>query len=173
MVHGNFRIAQTANICAWLGARHELAPGDEGGRAEAMQLALTIHDLVAEAHDTHHPVGTSLYYEDQQPEALRRAREFVDQRMPKFLRYFEAVLQDNGGSFLVGGALSYVDLSMNQLLRGLEYAFSRAFACYADELPGLLALRERVDTLPNIAAYRESERCIRFCEDGIYRPWSG
>lgn len=171
LVHGQVRLAQTANICAYLGARHQLAPRDEIARHQALQLQLTIADLVAETHDTHHPIGVHLYYEDQKPEALRRARGFVDQRMGKFLRYFEAVLQDSGAEHMVGDALSYVDLSINQLLRGLAYAFPRAFAALSDQLPSLLALRDRVDALPNIAAYRASDRCLPFNEDGIFRRY--
>jgi glutathione S-transferase len=172
LVHGDVRIAQMPNICAYLGGRHCLAPLDEPGRVQAMQLQLTLADLITEAHDTHHPVGKGLYYEQQKPEALRCALGFVDQRMPKFLRYFEAVLQDNRaapGQHLVGDALSYVDLSMNQVLRGLAYAFPTAFAHWSREVPGLLALRDRVDALPNIAAYRASPRCLAFGEHGIFR----
>jgi glutathione S-transferase len=171
LVDGELRIAQTANICAYLGIRHELAPSDEIGRFAAMQLQLTIADLLNETHDTHHPVSVGLYYEDQKPEALLRTRSFVNQRMGKFLRYFELVLQDNGGEYMVGDALSYVDLSIDQVLRGLEYAFARAYASLSDDLPGLLALRERVDALPNIAAYRASDRCLPFSEDGLFRHY--
>lgn len=174
LVHGDVRLAQMPNICAYLGARHGLAPADERGRFEAMQLQLTLADLISEAHDTHHPVSTGLYYEDQKPEALRAARAFVDQRMPKFLRYFESVLQANPaapGRHLIGGALSYVDLSMNQVLRGLEYAFPRAYAHWTTQLPGLLALRDHVDALPNIAAYRATPRCLPFNEHGLFRRY--
>ncbi|PRP93546.1 glutathione S-transferase [Enhygromyxa salina] len=174
LVHGEVRLAQMPNICAYLGERHGLAPVEPAGRAEAMQLQLTITDLVAEAHDTHHPVAKGAYYEDQKPEALRYARGFVDQRIGKFLRYFEAVLQANaggGGRCLIGDALSYVDLSMNQLLRGLDYAFPRAFASVTATTPGLLALRDHVDALPNIAAYRASTRCLPFNESGIFRRY--
>lgn len=172
LVHGSVRLAQMPNICAYLGARHGLAPADEVGRFEAMQLQLTIADLVSEAHDTHHPLGKSLYYEEQRAEAIRAARSFVDLRLPKFLRYFEAVLQGNGGACMVGGGLSYVDLAMNQVMRGLEYAFPRAVAHYAREVPGLVALRERVDALPNVAAYRASPRCLPFGETGIFRRYA-
>jgi glutathione S-transferase len=175
LVHGDVRLAQMPNICAYLGARHGLAPSDELGRFEAMQLQLTLADLIAEAHDTHHPVGKGAYYEEQKPEALRTARGFVDQRMPKYLRYFESVLQGNQaapGQHLIGGALSYVDLSMNQVLRGLAYAFPSAFAHWSSEIPGLLTLRDRVDALPNIAAYRASPRCLAFGEHGIFRAYS-
>lgn len=171
LVHGKVRLAQMANICAYLGARHDLAPTDEIARYEAMQLQLTIADLVGETHDTHHPIGVHLYYADQQAEAIRRARGFVDQRMGKYLRYFETVLQENGGEWLIGDALSYVDLSINQLLRGLAYAFPRAFASLSAELPSLLGLRDRVDALPKIAAYRASYRCLPFNEDGIFRHY--
>lgn len=172
LVHGNVRLAQMPNICAYLGARHGLAPSDELGRVEAMQLQLTLADVIAEAHDTHHPVGKNLYYEQQKAEALRYTLGFVDERMPKYLRYFEAVLQENpaaAGRHLIGDALSYVDLSMNHVLRGLEYAFPNAFAHWSREVPGLLALRDRIDSLPNIAAYRASPRCLPFGEQGIFR----
>lgn len=172
LVHGDLRLAQMPNICAYLAARHGLAPTDERGRVEAMQLALTWADVIAEAHDTHHPVGKHLYYEDQKAEALAYARGFVDLRMPKYLRYFEAVLVANGGVYSIGGALSYVDLIADQVLRGLAYAFPRAFARWSAETPGLLALRDRVDALPNIAAYRASPRCQAFCEHGIFRHYS-
>ncbi|KIG17167.1 Glutathione S-transferase [Enhygromyxa salina] len=171
LVHGELRLAQMPNICAYLGERHGLAPLEQPQRAQALQLQLTIADLVAEAHDTHHPVAKGDYYEDQKVEALRYARGFVDQRIGKFLRYFEAALQANGGEYLCGDSLSYVDLSMNQLLRGLEYAFARAFVSVSASCPGLVALRDRVDALPNIAAYRASERCLPFNEDGIFRHY--
>jgi glutathione S-transferase len=174
LVHGRLRLAQTATICAWLAARHGLVPDDEAVRAEALQLQLTIADLVGETHDTHHPVGAGDYYEDQKPEAERYAAQFVKERLPKFLRYFESVLQANPhgqGRHLLGASLTYVDLSMDHVLRGLEYAFPRAFAALQPEIPGLLALRAHVDGLPRIAEYRASPRCIPFDESGIFRRY--
>lgn len=174
LVHGRLRLAQMPNICAFLGARHGLVPDDESARAEAMQLMLTVADLVVEAHDTHHPVGKGDYYEDQKPEAARYTAQFVAQRLPKFLRYFESVLQANPhgqGRHLLGSSLTYVDLAMDQLLRGLDYAFPRAFAKLEPELPRLLALRDHVDALPRIAEYRASPRCIPFNESGIFRRY--
>ncbi|NVB43062.1 glutathione S-transferase family protein [Pseudenhygromyxa sp. WMMC2535] len=171
LVHGELRLAQMPNICAYLGARHGLAPADEAGRLTAMQHQLTLADLVNEAHDTHHPVAVGQVYEEQKVEAARYTKQFLAARMPKFLGYFETLLQAGGGRYLVGDALSYVDLSMNQVLRGLEYAFPRGFAALAGELPGLLALRDRVDALEGIAAYRASPRCQPFCEHGIFRRY--
>lgn len=174
LVHGRVRLAQVASICAFLAARHGLVPDDDAARAEAMQLQLTVADLVAEVHDTHHPVSKGEYYEDQKPEAKRYAAQFVAQRLPKFLRYFESVLQANQhgqGRHLLGEALTYVDLSMDQVLRGLAYAFPRAFAELEPELPGLVALRDHVDALPRIAEYRASPRCIPFNESGIFRRY--
>src|SRR6185369_16079017 len=51
---GTLVIAQTVAITRFLGERHGLAPSDEAGKLGALTLALTIADLVAEAHDTHH-----------------------------------------------------------------------------------------------------------------------
>lgn len=167
---GRLLIAQTANILAFLGPRHGLVPDDEASRLRALQLQLTIADLVAEVHDTHHPVDTGRYYEDQRPEARRRAAAFRSERLPKFLGYFERALQ-RAGNHLVGRRLSYVDLSAFQVVCGLEYAFPRALARLAPQVPLLLRLRDRVAARPRIRAYLGSERRIPFNEMGIFRHY--
>src|SRR5689334_4846753 len=86
---GETIIGQTAAILLYLGARHGLAPKDPTGGLWTHQMQLTISDVVAEAHDSHHPVGVGLYYEDQKAESLRRSEEFRDSRIPKFLGWFE------------------------------------------------------------------------------------
>lgn len=163
LVHRGNVIAQTANILQYLGP----APEDAALKLAVHQHQLTIADLVLEAHDTHHPVGTELYYEDQKPESARRSSSFISQRMPKFLRYFESVLE---GDWLVG-TLSYVDLSLFQTLEGIAYAFPQAFARFSREIPKLLALRDRVKARPRIAAYLASDRRIPFNENGIFRRY--
>lgn len=168
---GDLVIAQVANILFFLGPRLSLVPSDEASRLHANQLQLTVSDLVAEVHDTHHPISTNLYYEDQKPEAARRAADFVASRLPKFLGYFEGALEENGGKHLVGKALSYVDLSMFQVVTGLEYAFPRAMKRLAPAIPRLLALRDAVAARPRIAAYLASERRIPFNESGIFRRY--
>lgn len=170
---GELLIGQTANILLYLGARHGLAPRAQAGRLWANQLQLTIADIVNEAHDTHHPISTNLYYEDQKREAKARAADFVAERIPKYLGYFEQVLQNNPGrgSFMVGARLSYVDLSVFQLIEGLRYAFPKAMARLAPAWPGLAALHEMVALRPNIAAYLASKRRIPFNEDGIFRRY--
>jgi len=55
LVAGRRVIAQTANILLFLGEKHRLAPASESGRLWTNQLQLTITDLVAEIHDSHHP----------------------------------------------------------------------------------------------------------------------
>jgi glutathione S-transferase len=169
--HGDVILAQTANILLYLAPRHGLLAADEQSRFTANQLELTIADLVAEVHDTHHPIASSLHYEDQKPEALRRSANFVGERIPKFVSYFERVLLNNGGINLVGDTLSYVDLSMFQVLSGLGYAFPRAMARVAAAIPGLLALRDRVALRPRIASYLGSSRRLPFNETGIFRHY--
>jgi glutathione S-transferase len=168
---GNLIIAQTANILLFLGARHGLAPQSEDGRLWVNQLQLTIADLVAEAHDAHHPVGSGLYYEDQKREAKRAAGHFVGERIPKFLNYFESVLQRNRTPYLAGGRVSYSDLSLFQVVEGLRYAFPRAMARIEKKLPNVVALRDRVAGRPRIAVYLASERRIDFNEQGIFRHY--
>ena len=171
LADGDFVLAQTAAICHWLGRRHGLAPDDEAGAAHALELQLTIADLVDEVHDTHHPISASLYYEDQKPEAKRRAAHFVEERLPRFLGYFERVLRRHGCDWLVGTRISHADLSLFQALEGLDHAFPRAFARASQAAPGLLALRERVRTRPRIAAYLSSERRMPFNQEGIFRRY--
>jgi glutathione S-transferase len=167
---GPLVVGQTANILLFLGARHGLAPAGETGRLWVHQLQLTIADLVAEAHDTHHPIAASLYYEDQKAEARRAAKAFIAERMPKFLGYFERVLERNG-KFLAGRKLSYADLSLFQVVEGLRYAFPRVMKKIAKKVPLVVALHDRVAARPRIAAYRASKRRIPFNEDGIFRHY--
>lgn len=170
---GEMTIGQTANILLFLGARHGLAPRREEGRLWAHQLQLTIADLVNEVHDTHHPVGVSLYYEDQKKEAKRRSEDFLANRVPKFFGYFERVLAQPGrrGSFLLGARVSYVDLSMFQLIEGLRYAFPNAMARIEPDYPALHKLHERVARRGNIERYLASPRRIAFNQEGIFRHY--
>jgi glutathione S-transferase len=170
---GRLVIGQTAGILLFLGDRHRLAPKDEAGRLWTHQLQLTLADLVVEAHDTHHPIASGLYYDDQKPEARRRADDFRRNRMPKFLGYFERMLARNsrGDRWLVGARLTYADLSLFQVIAGLDYAFPRAMGRQMKRYPKLAALRERVASRPRIKAYLASERRIPFNEDGIFRHY--
>lgn len=170
---GDTIIAQTANILFFLGPRVGLAPTEETDRLWAHQLQLTIADLVAEVHNTHHPIGAGLYYEEQKRESLHAAALFIRQRIPKFLAYFERVLQRNphGDAHMVGGTLSYVDLSIFQLIAGLRYAFPRAIIRIASAYPRLMALHDNIKNRPHIADYLASERRLPFNEEGIFRHY--
>ncbi|MDM9620350.1 glutathione S-transferase [Rhizobium sp. S96] len=170
---GDVIISHVANILFYLGPKLGLAPQDEVLRYVANGLQLTITDFVAEVHDTHHPIATSLYYEDQKEAAKARSAAFIADRVPKFLGYFERVLQQNsdGRGHIVGTALSYVDLSLFQVIEGLSYAFPVAMRGYAKRYPGLAALHESVRRGPNIAAYLASPRRLAFNEDGIFRHY--
>jgi len=168
---GKLVIGQTANILLYLGARHSLAPKTEAGKLWVHQLQLTIADLVLEIHDTHHPLGPSLYYEDQKAAAKKRSEAFWKDRVPKYLGYFERILKDGGGAYVTGRRVSYVDLSLFQIIEGLRYAFPKRMTAFEDEVPGLLELRDRVAARPNIKAYLASERRIPFNESGIFRRY--
>jgi glutathione S-transferase len=167
---GELLIGQTANILLYLGQHLDLAPKEEAGRLWAHQLQLTIADLVDEAHDTHHPIASSLYYEDQRPEAARRTADFLKSRVPKYLGYFEKVLAGNN-RYLVGTKLSYPDLSLFQVVAGLRYAFPRAMVRLEPKCRGVTALHDRIAARPRIADYLASDRRIPFNEHGIFRHY--
>ena len=166
-------VGQTANILLFLGPRLRLAPRAEADRLWLHQLQLTVADLVEEVHGTHHPIAGSLYYDDQKPEARRRAALFLEERLPKFLGYFERVLERNPrrGGWLVGARLTYADLSLFQVVEGLRYAFPRSLARVERKHPRLVELHDRLAARPNLAAYLASGRRIPFNQDGIFRHY--
>jgi glutathione S-transferase len=168
---GQLMIGQSANILLYLGARHGLAPKAEAGRLWVHQLQLTIADLVLEVHDTHHPLGPSLYYEEQRAPAKKRTAEFWKARVPKYLGYFERLKDNSGGAYLTGRRICYADLSLFQIVEGLRYAFPRRMKAFERNIPGLVELHDRIAGRPNIKAYLGSERRIDFNEDGIFRRY--
>lgn len=171
LVAGRFTVSQTANILQFLGPRLGLAPRDEAGRLWAHQLQLTIADWLTEVHDTHHPIGPGLYYEEQKAEAKRRAADFLSARLPKYLDYFEGVLRRARGPWLLGPRLRYPDLSLFQMVAGLRYAFPRSMAARAGRYPHIVAVHQRVAAHPRLAAYFASKRRIPFNRQGIFRHY--
>lgn len=170
---GSVLVGQTAAILNYLAPQLKLVGRSEQARVWTQQIQLTVADMVDEAHDTHHPVGAGLYYEDQKPEALRRAGKFCSARLPKYLQWFESILVRNpaGSRHLVGGKLSYADLSLFQLVEGLRYAFPKAAERAMAKTPEVVRLHDRVAALPRVAGYLRSARRIPFNEQGIFRRY--
>ncbi|MDB5928565.1 MAG: glutathione S-transferase-like protein [Polaromonas sp.] len=173
LVHGKVVVAQTSAILLYLGPRLGLVSRNKARRLWTHQLQLTMADLVAEVHDTHHPVGVGLYYADQKPEAARRAREFCQSRLPNYLDWFETVLVRNpqGSAHLVGKRLSYADLSLFQLIDGLLYVFPRNTRNALKKAPLVAVLHDSVARRKRIAAYLASDRRVPFSEEGIFRHY--
>lgn len=169
--HGELIVSHVANILLYLGEKLDLAPSDVQGRLFAHGLQLTITDFLTEIHDCHHPISTSLYYEDQKDEAKRRSEVFLADRAPKFLGYFEKILAHGSQTHAVGDRLSYVDLSLFHLVEGLRYAFPQAMEGDGARYQRLVALHDRVSELPTIAAYLRSDRRLAFNQSGIFRHY--
>lgn len=170
LVAGELVIAQTAAILLFLGERHGLAPADSARRLWVHQQQLTIADMVAEVHDVHHPIASNLYYEDQKAEAARRAEDFRETRMPKYLEYFERVLVQRNGWLADGRQWTYADLSLFHLVEGLRYAFPKRMAALAPDISRVMALHDRVLKLPELQNYFSSDRRLPF-SDGIFRHY--
>ena len=168
---GKLVIAQVANILFYLGPRLKLSPRDEANRLWLHQLQLTVTDFVKEVHDTHHPVSTGQYYEDQKPEAKKYAESFLKDRVPKYLGYFEKIIDKSGGPYVLGRKISYVDLSLFQLIEGLRYAFPKATKRIEKKVPNVVGVHDRVAQRPGIKKYLASKRRIAFNEDGIFRHY--
>jgi glutathione S-transferase len=170
LVSGPMTIGQTANILLYLGEKYGLAPKTVAGRLWVNQCQLTIADMVVEAHDTHHPIASGAYYEDQKPEARKRSEDFRETRMPKFLGYFEDALERQG-DWLAGSKWSYADLSLFHLVEGLRFAFPKRMKTLEKDAPRLVRLRDAVTGIPGIAAYLKSGRRQDF-SNGIFRHYS-
>lgn len=164
-------VSHVANILQYLGARHGLAPKDDAGRLWLHGLQLTITDFVTEVHDTHHPLGSSFYYEDHKKAAKTRTADFWKNRVPKYLGYFEGLLKRSSGPFVSGRKLTYVDLSLFQIVEGLRYAFPKRMKKLEKDIPLLLALHDQVAARPKVSAYLASDRRIAFNESGIFRRY--
>jgi glutathione S-transferase len=159
---GRLIVFQTANILHWLGPRLGLAPKSEAGRVRLLQQQLTLADWLAEVHDTHHPIASHLYYEDQKKEARRRAEEFRRERLPKFMSYFSTTMDRR---------FSYVHLSLFQMIEGLRHAFPNAMKRLEPRYPALRAVHEKVLRRKRLAEYLASPRRIPFNRMGIFRHY--
>jgi glutathione S-transferase len=166
-------IAQTPNILMYLGDHLKLAPPDEAGRFWTQQLQLTISDLYLDIFSTHHPLGDAYAYEEQKSAAKRRTKDFLSTRLPKFLGYFERVLERNRARapWLVGTRLSYADLSMAHVIAGLRYAFPKATARALRSRPRLRSLHDHVFERPRIALYAASSRRLAFNNEDLFRHY--
>jgi len=161
---GTVVVAQTALILHYLGPRLGLAPKSEKAQLWLLQQQLTISDFLVEVHDTHHPIASGLYYEDQKPESRRRTQLFLKDRVPKYLGYFERLARPKGST--------YLDLSLFQVIEGLRYAFPNAFSRVERKYPKLIALHDRVAARPRLAKYLASKRRIPFNQQGIFRHYA-
>ena len=173
LVDDDIVVGQTAAILHYLGPTLGLVPRDPRLRLWVHQIQLTIADFVVEAHDSHHPVGSSLYYEQQKPEAKRRAREFRRERVPKFMGWFETVLRKNVASqkVLVGRTAGYVDFSLFQIVEGLAYAYPNLWARIEGDYPLVTAHRERIAAYPALQNYFRSRRRLDFNTSGLFRHY--
>jgi glutathione S-transferase len=177
LVDGKRVIGQTPAILLYLGPKLQLVPASETDRLWVHQIQLTLADLVTEVHDMHHPIASSLYYEDQEEEALKRAADFRATRLPKFLGWCETVLARNRGNAerevprLVGGKLTYADLSLFHVVAGLLYALPKATKRALRKTPLVAKLHAGVPRQRRLAAYLASERRIDFNEQGIFRRY--
>ncbi|MES2097430.1 MAG: glutathione S-transferase [Pseudomonadota bacterium] len=168
---GTMVIAQVGHILTYLADAHGLAPKDQATLFWTIQLQLTVTDVVKEVHDTHHPVALDDYYENQKDEAKRYAEGFRDKRLPKYLGYFERAAGAIDGDFVAGDKWSPIDTSLFQLIEGLHHAFPRRMAAIEGDYPALIALHKRVEHLPGIIDYLQSDRRIGFNEQGIFRHY--
>ena len=70
---------------------------------------------------------------------------------------------------LLGGAPSYADLSLFQMVAGLRYAFPVAFGRLEKRHPRIVGVHARAGARARLAAYLASPRRIPFNREGIFR----
>jgi len=170
---GKVIVSHTAAILLYLGGRIGLAPSHEDGRLWTHQIQLTITDVIKEVYNSHHPIDEDKWFHEQKNEAIARAAIFRRDRMPKFLSWFEHILEANsaGPNHLVGSFVTYADLSLFQLVEGLSFAFPLASERELAKLPRVTALHKAMADRPRMKAYLASERRVPFKETGIFRRY--
>lgn len=164
----NQLLAQSVNISEYLALHHNLTGSNAEEQAVTRQYALTIADIADDAHNTHHPLDVTEYYEVQKEAAIEKARAFREKRLPQYLGFLETVLKKSG-VYLSGEKITYADLHLFQLLGGLEYAFPEDYRKVTRETPELLRVKREVSELPAIKEYLNSERRLDFNNDGLFR----
>ena len=171
LIDGDIMIAQAAAILQYLAPKIGLIGESQEEQIFAHQIQLTVSDFLTEVHDTHHPIASELFYEDQIEESKRRSANFIKIRIPKYLNYFEKIISNNksNSGWLIGNSLTYPDLSLFQIIEGLHYAFPKAFANIAGNYTNTITLRDAVAARPNIASYLKSNRRIEFNTMGVFR----
>ena len=175
--HGKTLIAQTASILHYLGPRLGLVGKSASSQSWTHQIQLTIADMVSEVHDTHHPISSAWYFEQQIGPAIERAKAFRELRLPKYLDWFETILSRNSVNtsaarlHLVGARLSYVDLSLFQVVEGCQYAFPIEMRSTLPHYPLVRRLHQQLSESPCLAPYLASPRRMAFNEDGIFRRY--
>ena len=169
LVEGEFCIAQTAHILAFLAERHDFGAGELETDLALIQLQLDVSDMVEEVHSVHHPISGAQYYQDQMEAAFAKAQDFRDLRIPKYLDHFERALEQMGGPFMLGDGWSHVDTSLFQLMEGLDYMFPRRMREL--DYPRLELCRSAVTEIESVEDYLASERRLDFNEDGIFRHY--
>ena len=133
-----------------------------------------ITDIVAEVYNSHHPIDADKWFHEQKDAAIARAAVFRRDRMPKYsFGWFERLLAANpaGVDHLVGGFVTYADLSLFQLVEGLRFAFPLASERTLARLPRVTALHKAMAERPRLKAYLASERRVPFKETGIFRRY--
>ncbi|WFD46162.1 glutathione transferase [Malassezia furfur] len=141
-------------------------------RANILQLTLTALDWANEAHNVHHPIGVGLYYEQQKEAAAEAAKQFREERIPKFATYFEAALAQNIRAAnvrrMLGTTTSIADLVLFQVLEGLHFAFPRTMQQMTSSTPELGRFRSELAS--ELDAYLHSTRRRAF-SDGLFRHY--
>lgn len=165
-------ISQTSNVLLYLGRKLGLSGESEAEGYWVNEVVLTGLDFCNDCHDTHHPIATGMFYEDQKDEALKKASDFRENRIPKFLGYFERVLRGNGaraqGKYLVGKGLTAADLVVWQVVDGVRYAFPKEMEARMKEFEGVWEFYESLKGESWLEEYLASERRLKY-GDGIFR----
>jgi len=74
---------------------------------------------------------------------------FLEERLPRWLEFFEKALIHSGGKHFVSNKLTYVDLCVFHWLDGVEYQFPELYA--SSPIPALKAFKQSIAKLPRIA----------------------
>ena len=151
--HHDYYVSQTPAICYYIAMKCDqgrLLPSDP---IQAQSLMETLSDVVSEGHDAWHTPDPNGSYESQRDSCKEPIRIFVEKRLPRFLNFFENILENNlesAGQYCIGSKLTYVDLALFHWLDGVQFQLPKVWEGMI-EITKLKEFYKHISERPRIA----------------------
>ncbi|XP_045166747.1 probable glutathione S-transferase 7 [Mercenaria mercenaria] len=140
------KLAQSGAIARYVAREFGLAGKDNWEQGLVDQYMGLVEDMFTEL--------VKGFFEKDEEKKKELQKNMVDVVFPKFLGLFEKALDQNGGKYFVGDALTLADLAV---LNGFDTPLKQV-PNLMDSFPKLKAHRERVMAIPKLSEYIKNRK---------------